>query len=259
MRRDDSFFFGPPEAQRYGSIRRAASSDDAVLVLSPPGPAYMSAHRAIGALIDDLVGRGRCVFRFDPFAHGDSHGSARKALPKDWEKDLELAFDECERRLAEARSVVAFGLNAAIFFNDHRRRERLSQCVIFDPNLSGKNFITDLERRQKEIEATTSAKWSGRADADDHDLLGFDFSAECRQKIAEYAISPTPFSAPTLAISTHALPIDSGEEALLKRIAPKSEIVHFPPAEGLVDDPFRPRVPQSALRRVAEFLSGARG
>lgn len=259
LRRDETFFFGPTDAQRYGSVRRADSAEGGTLVFAPLGPAYMSAHRAIGALIDELVGRGRDVMRFDPFAHGDSAGAERDALPVDWEKDVDCSFDEAKRRLGSIDSVVAFGLSAAFLLARPDRFEGISRCALVDPNLSGREFIVDLERRQKDIEASTSARWTGRADDGDHDLLGYDFSGKCRRAVTDRAVSVHGIKTPVLAISTKIAAVEKAEEAILRSMSPTVETVHFPPAEGLVDDPFRPRVPQAALRRVADFLCGALG
>ena len=178
------YFFGPPDDPLYGvyhppraSVARAAG----VLLVSPIGIFYQRTHYALRLVAQQLADAGLHVLRFDFHGLGDSSGNIGTGQFEKWMDDVELAANELiDTSAASDLSVVALQMGAVLATEAIANRKiDVKSLVLWDPVVSGSDYLADLQRIQHDLLAERR-KLPGESD----ELLGAHFPADLRNKIA---------------------------------------------------------------------------
>lgn len=155
------FFFGHSKRPLFG-IHHApkGAARPAGAVLCPPiGQEYMRTHRALRQLAMQLNRSGQHALRFDYTGVGDSSGNDTDATLQGWIEDIGLAIDELKDTAGvDSVSLVGIRLGASLAWLASRERRDVSQVVLWDPVVSGRDYIAELiEVSESPAHATASA------------------------------------------------------------------------------------------------------
>ncbi len=138
--------FGVYHPPARGGVRR-----ERVLLCYPSGHEYMRVHRAYVQLAGRIAARGCPVFRFDYSCTGDSAGDTGDGTMAAWQGDLLLAARELEDTAGPGRlSCVGLRLGAALLSNAVAGGLRASNLVLWDPVVSGDEYLRELRSLQEE-------------------------------------------------------------------------------------------------------------
>jgi pimeloyl-ACP methyl ester carboxylesterase len=153
------FFFGTTPARKLGCFEGPAGGAErqTAVVLCPPwGHEAIRAHRAYRRLSSDLAELGFGVMRFDLSGAGDSEGGEELWRLETWTDDVVEAAAEARGRLGGEGPVCLIGgrLGAALALLAAERLNSVSALVLWDPALSGRAYLADLEREHRRVRAT---------------------------------------------------------------------------------------------------------
>jgi len=151
------FFFGSSDKQLFGVHHPPEGVEvrDAAVLLCPSiGHEYMAAHGSLTQLGNHLARQGMHVLRFDFYGTGDSAGDIDDSSLEQWIEDVDTAAQEL-RDTSGARKISAVGLRlgASIASMAGARGTELFASVLWEPVVTGADFIHDLE--------TIEEKWLG--------------------------------------------------------------------------------------------------
>ncbi len=143
----NAFFFGNSKEPLYGVYYPAsnASKNEGVVLCSPFGQESMRSHRALRQMAMSLAKKGFHVLRFDYRGTGDSALDMNTVEAQDWEDDVAVAIDEL-RDMSGVNKIAVIGLRlgALIAAASCIGRKDISRLIIWDPILSGQDYIAEL-------------------------------------------------------------------------------------------------------------------
>jgi len=141
--------FGASNAPLYGVHHQPSTvaRSTGVVLCNPFGQEYMRAHRALRQLSLLLCRHGFHVLRFDYRGTGDSSGTIEDATPEAWVEDVGHAVEEL-KDLSGVASITLVGLRlgAALATLAREGRSDVGQLVLWDPVVSGRDYIDELRR-----------------------------------------------------------------------------------------------------------------
>lgn len=148
------YFFGSPEEPLFGVYsppRASVARDAAVLLCAPIGIWYQRSHYAIRLVALQLAEAGFHVLRFDYHGIGDSGGSVGAGEFDRWLDDVALAANELfETSGARDLTIVGLHMGAALAIEALANRDiKAKGLVLWDPVVSGREFLSTLERIQE--------------------------------------------------------------------------------------------------------------
>jgi len=182
--------FGIHAAARQGVPRAAVR---AALLCPPWGQEYLRVHRSMRHLADLLAVAGCDALRFDYFGTGDSGGDMSDGTVAGWESDIDTAIDEL-KDISGANKVALVGLRlgALLAASVHSRRSRdVSALVLWDPVLSGAQFLEELYRtaQSREHEAERPSRLPEERGGG-HEVMGFAVSKGLAEEIRRLELAP---------------------------------------------------------------------
>ena len=145
------FFFGAGSRRLFGIYTpplATGTRERAVLLCNPWGQEYIRAHRSMRQLASMLAQAGLHVMRFDYYGTGDSAGESTAVRLEEWEADIETALEELVDISGVSRpSLLGLRLGASIAAAvAGRRRQRLDALVMWDPVVSGDEYVAELRQ-----------------------------------------------------------------------------------------------------------------
>lgn len=177
------FYFGRADSQLFGvytpppaSVAREAS----VLVCAPLGLEYLRTYYALRLLAAQLASMGFHVLRFDYHGTGDSAGEIGAGQFERWLDDISLAMQElAELSGSDEPILVGLRMGATLALETAaQRRQKLKAAVLWDPVVSGSEYLAALSKMHAEMLAHRSVS----APASE-DLLGMVYPADLRAAI----------------------------------------------------------------------------
>jgi pimeloyl-ACP methyl ester carboxylesterase len=154
------------------------------VVLCYPGvQEYNTSHPAFRKLSGLLSRAGLHVLRFDYFGTGDSAGEMHEGTPEDWVEDVRTAAAELTD-LAGIRvvSLVGYRLGAAIAAVAVSGGLKVEDLVLWDPIVSGRDYISNLEFRDRQ-ENLLLIHPTSRFERGKGEILGYPFSPALRASL----------------------------------------------------------------------------
>jgi pimeloyl-ACP methyl ester carboxylesterase len=184
-------FFGSANRKLYGVYHpavgpRPQSRGAQGVVLCYPGvQEYNVSHSAFRKLSGLLSRAGLHVLRFDYFGTGDSAGEMDEGTPEDWVEDVRTAVAELTD-LAGIRlvSLVGYRLGAALATLAVARGLKVEDLVLWDPVVDGRDYVTDLEFRDRQQNLLLIHANSGFLRGKD-EILGFPFTPTLRSALGK--------------------------------------------------------------------------
>ena len=179
-----AFYFGHAERQLFGVYHPPTGPRQlghSVLLCYPGVHEYNTSHWAFRRLAKALSSAGYHVLRFDYHGTGDSSGELEEAGPSVWTDDIVTAANEL-KDISRARrfSVVGMRLGASLALKAVRRIPRTKTLVLWDPVVSGQEYIGELEVRGRRLSVMLLHGSRQRAA---HGLCGYPFPAAQRTEI----------------------------------------------------------------------------
>ena len=142
-------FFGSTERRLYGCSHPPSDGTEretAAVLCNPLGLEYAYSHRAYLHLASRLAGQGFHVGRFEYFGTGDSGGDDDDGSLSGWIGDISTAIEET-RRSVRRRHVALIGLRlgAALALQAAVKRGDVSQLVLWDPIVNGREYFEQMK------------------------------------------------------------------------------------------------------------------
>lgn len=174
------FYFGAADRLLFACYHEPALERRrkcAVVVCQPIGHEYINSHRALRQLASRLCYAGFPVLRFDYYGCGDSSGSAEEGRITQWLEDISTAISELRRRTGATEvCLVGLRVGGALAMIAAAERNHLESLVLWDPVVSGKSYLDDLFRLQKEMLRFRPKPGRAQKPLDYVDVLGFPLS-----------------------------------------------------------------------------------
>lgn len=189
---------------------QAAVARDVGVLLCHPGPhEYNQLHWGMRKLAVMLSRAGAHVLRFDYSGTGDSSGDTADASLAEWTEDVVGAADELKALSGLRRlSLVGLRLGGSLAMRANASGVRVRDLVLWDPVVSGADYVRDLELLESRRLASLIYPQSNHRERDE--LMGVSFTARQR---AEY-----------LAVDLLAEPVGRHEKAFV--VAPVLSTAH---------------------------------
>jgi len=181
--------FGSAEAPLYGVHHppQATPQNSGVVVCYPFGQEYMRAHRACRQLSLLLAKKGFHVLRFDYTGTGNSSGDAEDTTITQWKANVGQAIYEL-KELSDVSSVSLIGLRLGAVFASLASLDRsdVDRLVVWDPVVSGEDYIAALQREIAAERPSTYGPPSGNRELPDGALHynGFVMPGSLRRSVA---------------------------------------------------------------------------
>jgi pimeloyl-ACP methyl ester carboxylesterase len=212
------FFFGADEEPLFGVYappRASAARDAAVLLCAPIGIEYQRTHYAIRLAGIQLARAGFHVLRFDYRGTGDSGGKVGPGQFDCWVDDIAVAARELVE-ISAAQNLIVIGLRmgAALALEALATKNiKATAIVLWDPVVSGCEFLLTLETLQAELASTRSVPVKPT-----DELLGARFPQDLRTAIQGITLDENP-SLPEVKSAALIVSEDNSEfRALLERM-----------------------------------------
>jgi pimeloyl-ACP methyl ester carboxylesterase len=259
------FFFGAADKPLFGLYNPPADGvppRGAVVVCYPFGPEYLRSHRALRELASQLAATGHHVLRFDYFGCGDSGGETEEGDIDQWLLDIAGGVEElCEASGRPRVCVLGLRLGATLAALAASREPRIDQLVLWDPILSGRHYLDELERRNRQF-MEGRPRPVGWAEAQPPDeVLGSPLPSALRKSIEgiDLLAAAHLHAKSLLVLSTEET---SRFEPLLAHLAKlgipaQHEHIPSPPLWLKQDQVDRALVPHQVLQRITGWLSGS--
>jgi pimeloyl-ACP methyl ester carboxylesterase len=249
--------FGAGERRLFGlyTPRHATGGRERAVVLCAPwGQEYLRSHRAMRQLGSMLAAGGFHVLRFDYFGTGDSAGEPTEADLKGLEADIDTAIEELKDTTGLNRiSLVGLRLGATLAARvAARRRKEVEALVLWDPVVSGDEYLAELHSADEGAIARPQACGGGL------EILGFPLTSAFSRELQTInlmtqvpALPPRSFVAISQALSSH----DALRPALQAAATPIAlETIASLPAWLKDHDLGDGAVPVNVLRRITEWM-----
>jgi pimeloyl-ACP methyl ester carboxylesterase len=253
------FYFGSGDRQLFGIYDPALSGSDwthAIIFCHPWGSEYLHAHRTLRQLSTKLARAGFHVLRFDYFGTGDSSGEITEATLSGWEADIGLAIDEIKDMTRATKvALVGLRLGAALAAQVAARRlENLDALVLWDPVLSGGEYVSELLSPSPPSVQTAPRQ----SDGSDDEVQGFLLTAKMRREIlAIDLLSFLPeIPVQTLIVTTAPRPSHDALSAVRSEVARSSPLVEtLVDSSPWIEDPTRiGALPVAVMQRIVQWL-----
>jgi len=148
------FYFGTPDKVLFGCFHEPTPEKRrrcAVVVCQPMGHEYVNSHRALRQLAGRLCDAGFPVLRFDYYGCGDSSGSAEEGGIPQWLEDTSTAISEVKRKTGlDQVCLVGLRLGGTLAMITALEQGNLESMILWDPVVSGKDYLEQLLHLQKE-------------------------------------------------------------------------------------------------------------
>jgi alpha-beta hydrolase superfamily lysophospholipase len=155
--RTTGHWFGPPERPLLGWVTSPADGQSAggVLILAPVGYEFMTTHRTLRVLAEQLACAGWTAFRIDYDGTGDSAGDQwdvdRVAA---WRASAALGAAELRNLGHEEVRVVGMRLGATLACLEAERIDA-ARVVAWAPVVSGRRYVRELRMLGLAVEASS--------------------------------------------------------------------------------------------------------
>jgi pimeloyl-ACP methyl ester carboxylesterase len=150
-----------------------------VLFCPPLAHEFYNAHRCSGQLAASLSDAGLAVLRFDYYGTGDSPGDWEDASIARWLDDIGCAAGELRARGYARLCLVGLRFGATLAALFAAERGPVEGLVLWEPVVSGENYLRELADLHQQMMAGTSAADTGEG----RELLGFEFRDSLRREI----------------------------------------------------------------------------
>lgn len=183
------YFFGAEEEPLFGVYmppRSSVARDAAVLLCGPIGIEYQRTHYALRLVVQQLARAGFHALRFDYHGIGDSSGEVGAGQFDRWIDDIALAAHELfEISGVEDLTIVGLRMGAALAIEALAERDiKATSLVLWDPVVSGSEYLSTLEKIQAELASKRGAPLQPT-----DELLGARFPQDLRAAIQEIDLS----------------------------------------------------------------------
>ncbi len=221
-------YFGPGGSLfgMYHAAARPRPKTTAIVLCLPIGHEYDRVHRAFRNIAVGLARAGFPVLRFDYYGTGDSHDEASTATLLRWQTDVAAAVDEVKRRSGVPRaSAVGLRLGATIAWLASLERTDLDLLVMWEPVLSGRDYLAQLRQLEQAWLTDPSRKAPVDAERAAGCLLGFPLGPALEQELQAVDLTSAPFPATAHVIALRALteaPADPWRDRIEARYGAKS-------------------------------------
>jgi len=150
------FYFGAAEDPLFGVYSPpsgGATRQAAALLCGPVGIEYQRTHYAMRLTASHLARAGFHVLRFDYHGTGDSSGHVDAGQFDRWVGDVALAARELSENSGIRKlTIVGMRLGAALAIEALARRDIAARSlVLWDPVVSGAEYIAALEKMNEEV------------------------------------------------------------------------------------------------------------
>lgn len=149
------FFFNGSSGQLFGCYHPPylqPSKDCSVVLCYPMGDEYIRFHRSYLQLARRLSKEGFPVLRFDYFGCGDSDGDCGKGSLDQWKRDIVTAVQEIKKKTNITKiCILGLRLGGSIALLAGNELEGIDGIVLWDPVLSGKQYLKDKSKSHKEM------------------------------------------------------------------------------------------------------------
>jgi pimeloyl-ACP methyl ester carboxylesterase len=193
-------FFFDHGARLYGVHHgpKRVSRDLAVLVCYPIGEEVMRTFGAVRMLANQLLLAGVPVQRFDYYGQGDSGGGNADWSIETWVDNVVAAAEDLRRRAGVSQiSIVGIRLGAAIASLAIERGLPVRDAVLWDPVVSGEEYLRSLERMHARILDKNAQHFPYPTpqdlDVDPDELCGFRFLRSFRRELGRVALTGSSF------------------------------------------------------------------
>jgi uncharacterized protein len=257
-------FFGSGARRLFGIYepgRPGNQAARAAVLCYPWGQEYIRAHRSMQRLATMLAAAGRDTMRFDYFGTGDSSGDMVEADLAGWESDIEAAIDEVKDTSGATRvALLGLRLGGALAARVAARRPRdVEALVLWDPVLSGKQYMQELHAMEASI-AMTRPLQRVSATGPGHEILGFQMTTSMAAEIEtlDLLAMVTGLNMRTMTLSSRPSPFYNELAAAVQRQPAKFQTVeHLScPAAWLEDrDTGAGAIPVKLMQRAVEWLA----
>jgi pimeloyl-ACP methyl ester carboxylesterase len=197
---EHAFFFGSG-AKLYGVYHgpERRRGNRAVLVCYPIGEEVMRTFGAVRMVTNRLLLAGLPVQRFDYYGQGDSGGGNADWSIETWTDNVVAAAAELRRRAGVGEiSVIGIRLGAAIAGLALERGLAVRDAVLWDPVVSGVDYLRSLERMQVRILDKNAEHFpyptAEDLDVDPYELCGFRFSPSFRRELGDVVLTGRSFA-----------------------------------------------------------------
>jgi pimeloyl-ACP methyl ester carboxylesterase len=212
-------------------------------------------------LANMLAAAGRDTLRFDYFGTGDSAGNMVDADLVGWEGDIEAAIDEVRDTSGASRvTLLGLRLGGALAARVAVRRPRdVEALVLWDPVISGRQYLEELHALEASVAAATPVPRAGESGGG-HEVLGFPLTRKLAAEIEAFDLLALEAKLPsrTLILMSSPSPLyDDLASALARRPenAPTIEYLSCAPAWLEDRDTGAGAIPVKALQRIIQWLA----
>ena len=144
------FFLDTPRGKRfclYHAPRPHRACAGAILYVHPFGEEMNMSRRMAALQCRDFSAAGYAVLQLDLFGCGDSEGELRDADWDTWKQDLVCATEWLRVQASPAITLWGLRLGAALALDAAcSGRINASQCILWQPVITGKTFMTQFLR-----------------------------------------------------------------------------------------------------------------
>jgi pimeloyl-ACP methyl ester carboxylesterase len=189
-----SFYFGTSKEPLFGVYHAAESSGapdlPGIVMCHPLGHEYIRAHRPFRNLAVALSRRGYHVLRFDYYGTGDSGGSSDAGGPRRAAADLDTAIDELKDMAGVSRvALIGLRVGATLAAGAAGSRDDVRQVVLWDPVLSGHDYVARLLEVQDQWRQGRPAVRFPRGYVPPPELIGFPLPDAVRAEYEQLDLS----------------------------------------------------------------------
>ena len=129
------------------------SSQKLAVICPPLFDEYRRCYRGLADLANACAGEGCHVLRFDYYGTGDSMGDLEEVQDSLWIENIHQAVEE-GLALSGADQVVLVGVRFGGTLASYCRHQAVKQKVLWDPQISGEDFLDLMDAVKKDNEAT---------------------------------------------------------------------------------------------------------
>lgn len=262
LHRMEPFFFGPAGAELLGCYHPPSPPARALglVFVYPLGHEYLQFHRAYRQLAILLADSGFPVLRFDLGGTGDSAGDQADWSLERWGRDVDLALEELRRRAGVERvAILGMRVGGALAMRAGAIRGDVDALVLWDPVLSGRQYLQDLRRQHREMLKYAHVK--ARAQTGGEETLGYPMPERLAEDLESLNLLTTRRKP-----ARRVLIVESDERVdqerlseLLVRLVTHAEIrrFHNPVVWRWTEDFGKIHVPHKILQAIVAWLSEA--